>query len=333
MEAEGVKLLARVDELAVMGFVEVARHLPFFVRLRHRVFAALQSERVDLVVPVDYPGFNLRLAAHARRSGIPVLFYVAPQVWAWKASRTRALARDATAVAAVLPFEEVFLKTRGVNARFVGHPLLDAPPPEDDFTTWALRNGLDPDRPVLALFPGSRAQEIGRHLELFGMTAEAVAAAYPDVQPVIGTPPDTPLGVYARSPWPRMPASTGLLRHACAALVKSGTTTLEGALAGTPMVVAYRMHPLSYALARRVVKVPHVALANLIAEKRVIPEFIQGEATPQALSAALLPLLDRTSPVRRSMVEDLAGIRDRLGSAGAADRVASMAEEILAARA
>ena len=336
MAAEGVELLAGLDDLAVMGFVEVLRHLPFFLRLKRRVFSALESEGVDLVVPVDYPGFNLRLAKHARERGIPVLYYIAPQVWAWHASRTRDLARDADTVAVVLPFEERFLRDRGVRATFVGHPLLDLPPRAETRDAWASALGLDPARPVLALFPGSRPQEIRRHLELFSEAASRVVERDPAVQPVVGVPGDIDRQVYDGARWPCVPSATGVLEHADAALVKSGTTTLEAALAGTPSVVAYRMNPLSHAMARRLVKVPHIALANLIAEERVFPEFVQDAASPEALSTALLPLLDRSSPERRRTVEKLGAIRARLagsdGPGGAAERTAAIAAELLEAR-
>jgi lipid-A-disaccharide synthase len=335
MAAEGVELLAGVEELAVMGFVEVLRHLPFFVDLRRRVFSALESEGVDLVVPIDYPGFNLRLAKHAKGRGIPVLYYISPQVWAWHAERTRDMARDADVVAVVLPFEEQFLRDRGVNAVFVGHPLLDLPPRGESRDEWAARAGLDPERPILALFPGSRPQEIRRHLALFSAAAERVVARDPGVQPVVGTPDDVDRSVYAGARWPLLPGSSGLLEYADAALVKSGTTTLETALAGTPGVVAYRMNPLSYAMAKRLVKVPHIALANLIAEERVFPEFVQEQATPDSLAAAILPLLDRDSPVRQAMVGKLAAIRAKLeggeGEGGAATRTAALAARLLGA--
>lgn len=333
MAAEGVELLARLEDLAVMGFVEVLRHLPFFLDLKRRVFSALESERVDLVVPIDYPGFNLRLARRARERGIPVLFYISPQVWAWHASRTRDMARDTDVVAVVLPFEERFLRERGVNAVFVGHPLLDLPPRTDTRAGWATAAGLDPDRPVLALFPGSRPQEIRRHLELFSEAAARVTARDPAVQPVVGVPGDIDRGVYAGARWPLVPGASGLLEYADAALVKSGTTTLETALAGTPGVVAYRMNALSYAMARRLVKVPHIALANLIAEERVFPEFVQDEATPETLAAAILPLLDPDSAERRAMTAKLASIRERLregaGEGGAAERTAAIAARLL----
>lgn len=332
MKAAGVELMAELGELAVMGFVEVIRHLPFFIDLRKRVFAALERERVDLVIPIDYPGFNLRLAKHARGRGLPVLYYISPQVWAWHKSRVREMARDADVVAVVLPFEEEYLRSRGVNARFVGHPLLDRAPLEGSHAEWARSVGLDPDRPVLGLFPGSRAQELRRHLALFSEAAARVVERRPEVQPAIAVPGGMDRSLYAGARWPLVDGSSGLLERATAALVKSGTTTLEGGIAATPMVVVYRMAPASYALAKRVVKVPHIALANLIADRRVAPEFVQDEATPEALSAALLPLLDADSPERRAMVAGLAEIRGRLGGAGASRKVAEIAGELLAGR-
>ena len=331
MEQEGVELLARLDELSVMGFVEVLRHLPRILRIERRVTERIRAEGVRLVIPVDYPGFNLRLIRTAHAEGRRVLWYIAPQVWAWHASRAGVLARFADAVAVVLPFEEQFLRERGVPAHFVGHPLLESEHPLEARAEWARRNGLDPDRPVLGLFPGSRRQEIARHLELFEAAAEAVAQRAPAVQPVVGAAADLPESAYAGARSRRV-ASAGLLRHSTAALAKSGTTTLEAALAGTPLVVAYKTSPLTFALARRLVRVPHVALANLVAGERVAPEFIQYEANPAALADALLPLLDKGSAERAAMCAGLARVQAALGTAGAANRVAEMAADLLARR-
>lgn len=329
MEAAGVKLMAGLQELAVMGLAEVIRHLPFFYQLRKRVWAALATEGVDLVIPIDYPGFNLRLARHARESGIPVLYYIAPQVWAWHQSRVRDLARDADRVAVVLPFEEEFLGGAGVKASFVGHPLLDRDPPAVDRDALVRAEGLNPARPILGLFPGSRAQEVKRHLALFSEAARRVLERRPEVQPVIGTPGGIDPAVYEGAAWPRVQSAGGLLQYATAALVKSGTTTLEAGIAATPMVVVYKMNPASYAVAKRLVKVPHIALANLIAEERVAPEFVQDAATPYALADALLPLLDERSPERVVMVEGLRRIQGKLGGPGASRRVAEIAGELI----
>ncbi len=329
MASQGVELLAHVDDLAVMGFIEVISRLPFFFRIRRTVYAAIAAERVDLVIPVDYPGFNLPLARHARDTGRKVLYYVAPQVWAWHASRAKNLARDTDKVAVILPFEEAFLRERGASAEFVGHPLLDEPPETGDRGDWFARAGLDPDRPLLALMPGSRKQELRRHLDLFVKAADFLRRRRPELQVMIAAAAGLPDEMFAETPYRTTRDSRGLLAYATAALVKSGTTTLEAALAETPFVVAYRVNPISYQIARRVVRVPHIALANLVAGRRLVPEFIQDEATPEALSASLLPLLEIGGTERASMVAGLRGVRKVLGKGGAAKRVANMAADLL----
>lgn len=328
LAAEGVELLAELDRLAVMGFAEVVRHLPFFRVLLDTVTRLLRGGGIDLVLAVDYPGFNLRAARAAREAGVPVLYYVAPQVWAWKPRRARQLARDTRQVAVVLPFEAEPLRAAGAAATFVGHPLLDR---EDDFPArdaFCAAAGLDPVTPILALFPGSRPQEVERHLTVFAAAARIAASRRPPLQPVVARAASIPPRLLAEAGFPVVDDGRALLRHARAALVKSGTTTLEGALEGTPMVVAYRTHALTYLLARRLVRVRQVALANLVAGAEAAPEFLQHQATPQLLAAALEPLLGDT-PERARRLELLSRVRSALGTPGAAGRVARMALDVL----
>lgn len=331
MQAAGVEPLVPFDRLAVMGFVEVARHLPFFVRLLARARRVIVDEGVDLVIPIDYPGFNLRLARRAASHGAPVLYYIAPQVWAWHRSRAASMAAVIDRLAVILPFEEPLFRQYGADVRFVGHPLLDRELAVVERAALCAPLGLDPGRRILALFPGSRAQEVERHLTPFVAAARRVVESRWHVQPVIARSTDVDAAAYRDVPFPLTDDGQSLLAHAHAALVKSGTTTLEAALAGVPMVIAYRAHPVTFWLARRLVEVDHVGLANLVAGRRVAPELLQDDVTAPALAAALLPLIDE-GPARQAALDGVGTVRESLRLAGpetAADRVAGLAAELL----
>lgn len=331
MAEQGVELLAGLDQLAVMGFAEVLPRLPFFRRLAAQVLRRMDEDRPALVVLVDYPGFNMRMARAAHERGIPVLYYIAPQVWAWKQGRARTLARVADRVAVILPFEAGFLARFGVDARYVGHPLLDRADDVPQADAFRARWGLDPERPILAMLPGSRAQELARHLEPFREIAAAVVARRPDVQPVFSRSETLAVGLYRDLGYPVVTDTRALQRHATAALVKSGTSTLETVLEGTPFAIGYRTSPVTFWLAKRLVKIGYVGLPNLVADAPVVPEFLQDELRAETVAPVLLDLLDPRSTVRGEQVAALTRVRALLGEPGAAGRVADLADELFGA--
>jgi lipid-A-disaccharide synthase len=323
MRASGVAITRDYSELAVMGFVEVIKHIPKHATLLRELRARLASGTVAVVVLVDYPGFNMKVAAAAREAGVPVLYYVTPQVWAWGAGRLPKLARLVSKAAVILPFEQPLLRGYGIDATFVGHPLLDRAGSLPTFAEARKRLGISPEEKVLALFPGSRAQEIARHFVPFIESGRELALRYPGLRVIVHAAPtvdlsglDCPFEIIHG-------ASFDVFRAANVALCKSGTTTLEAAIAQCPMAVAYRTGAVSYAIARRVVKIPYIGLVNVVAGREVAKEFVQGNLQPKAIAAELGRLLDDPA-YREAQRVGLLEVRNQLGTAGAALRVAEM---------
>jgi lipid-A-disaccharide synthase len=328
MRAAGVTLVEHAEKLAVMGFVEVLKHVPLHWRLARELRRRIASGNVALVVLIDYPGFNMKIASAARDAGVPVLYYITPQVWAWGAKRLRELSRTVTKAAVILPFEEALLRQHGIDATFVGHPLLDRARTLPGCDAARATLGVSTGDRLLALFPGSRAQEIARHLDLFVETARELQRRDPHLKVVVSAAPHVEIAP-ARCPFPLVhSASFVVLRAADAAMCKSGTTTLEAAVASCPMVVAYRTSTITYAAARRLVRIPHIGLVNVVAGREVAPEFVQDALVPARVADVLAELLDVTSARRTAMIAELERVRSSLGTPGAADRVAAMAIEL-----
>ena len=326
---QGVELIHRDNQLGVMGFLEVLKHVPRHFALLRTIRKMLERREIALVILIDYPGFNMKVAAAAKKAGVPVLYYVTPQVWAWGAGRIPKLAELVTKAAVILPFEEPLLRGFGIDATFVGHPMLDRA--VNMPTKAEAREGLSLalNTPVLALFPGSRQQEIDRLIDDFVATGREMQRRVPGLQVIVSVASTVALDS-DRCPFRLVhSASLSVLRAADAALCKSGTSTLEAAIADCPLVVAYRTGRISFALAKRLVKVQQIGLVNVVAGREVAREFIQDDVVPEKMADVLVELLGKETAQRREVLRGLAEVRAKLGSPGAADRVARIASDLV----
>lgn len=327
MAAAGVRLVQDLHPLQAVGLVEALGSLPAHVRALRIARRELRRGRYDLVVLVDYPGFHRRVAAIAAALDVPVLSYIAPQFWAWAPWRLAGHRRVVTHTAVILPFEEQFFRERRVAATYVGHPLMDIPGvSRADART---RLGLPADAVVLGLFPGSRPQERATLWPPFRDAAKALVRSHPGLRVLVAGSSDTRYdGLESLD---GAIATAGLVAAAAdAAIAKSGTTTLELALAGTPHVLAYRVHPVTYAAARRVVRVPYIGLVNLVLGRTIVPELLQTAVTPATLAAAVEEFLAPGSPAASRQCDAFVELTERLGPAGTAGRTADLALALVA---
>lgn len=333
---QGGRLLAHVRDLAVVGLFEVVSHLRQLRRVFRSVLAEVDRRPPDAAVLVDYPGFNLRLAKELRRRGVPVVYYVSPQVWAWRRGRLRTIRETVERMLVIFPFEEAIYREAQIPVRFVGHPLVDLVAPLSDRAAFLRGLGLDPGRPTLAVLPGSRPKEVALNLPPLAGGLERIHAQRPDVQLVLALAPSVDESA-TRVALGSLPVrlvrgeAHGVLGSATAALVASGTATVEAALLGAPLVVVYRISALSYHLGRHLVRVPHYAMVNLIAGRRVATELIQADFKPDRVAEEGLRLLSDDRH-REALRQDLAEVRKSLGGPGASARAAEEVDEVLALR-
>ena len=334
LRAAGASLLGDFSGLSVTGLLEVARVLPRTYAMFRRLVAAARRDRPDVFVAVDFPDFNFRLAAAIRRLGVPIVYYISPQLWAWRPGRMQTMRALADRVLVIFPFEEQIYRDAGVPVQWVGHPLLDVMPPPQPKDLLASTLGLSAAAPIVALLPGSRRNEVRAILPVLAAAASRIRARLPDVQFAVARAPHisddllAPLGSIAGGPPIVLDGQADeLLQIADVALVASGTVTVQAALHECPMVVVYRLSPLTYRLGRPFVRVSTFAMANLVAESRVVPELIQDDFTPESVAAEALDIL--TNPARAAgMREDLRQVRLRLGTPGASDRAAQAVLEV-----
>ena len=332
MRAEGVEAVVAQEDLAVIGFSGIVARLPALLAARATILRELERFRPEAVVLVDYPGFNLRLGPQLKARGARVFYYIGPPVWAWHAERAHAMAAWVDRLAVVFPFEEPIFSGAGVPTTFVGHPLLDELEPEVDGEALRRDIGAAPGARLLGLLPGSRRGEIAHHAAVMLEAAQRVRRAHADVVPVLALAE----GMSIEQVSARLREGVAVVRgrtravqafSACCA-VASGTATLETALFGTPLVIGYRVGWLNYAIARRVVKLSHIGLPNIVAGREVAPELLQDAFTPVRLAEVLGGWFADPAQLAARR-EGLAGVRSALGGPGASLRAATALRELL----
>jgi len=333
MHAAGVRLIVDAKELAVVGITEVISKLPTIYRAMGTVKKALHSLRPDLLILIDFPDFNFRVAAIAKQLNVPVLYYISPQIWAWRQGRVNTIKRLVDHMAVILPFEAPFYRKHNVPVTFVGHPLLDRIP----LLTETPLDRNDPGETVIGLLPGSRGKEVTTLLPVMLEAARLVNQRMPSVKFLVSCSPsidaallESTVGHYTGALNIRIVkgAVASVFDQSQLLIAASGTVTLEAALNGIPTVIVYKVSPLSYWLGKRLIKVNHIGIANLIARKELFPELIQENATPAVIADTTWDLLSDKKKFNRIKAE-LAGIRGRLGGAGASDRVAAIAMDLI----
>jgi lipid-A-disaccharide synthase len=330
MREAGLRALSRSEDITVVGLFEVIRHLGVIRRALKSVTDSIKTERPDLVILIDFPDFNFRVARAARRSGVPVLYYISPQVWAWRRGRVKTLARLVDKMIVIFPFEVDIYRKAGVDVEFLGHPLVDV-------VRQSLKNPTVDRKgtPAIALLPGSRKGEIERHVPVMREAARIIKAAVPAATFTIPLAPTLTREDIERylvnSPVPitvREGAFHEVVRSADVAVVSSGTATVETALLGTPMVVIYRLNPLTFFVARLLIRVPYIAMVNLISGSLVVPELIQDKASADRIAREVLKILNDDA-TRQRMKEALAEFGRIIGDPGASRRIARRVVEFL----
>jgi lipid-A-disaccharide synthase len=312
MRTAGCEIVVDAKELAVVGISEIVSHLPKIYRLFHKLIAEADKRRPDLAIVIDSPAFNWRVARQMRKRGIPVVYYVCPQFWAWRQGRVRLLRKYVNKALVIFPFEEKFYRDRGVDATFVGHPLADLCPPSTDRAAYATAYKLDTAKPWVTLMPGSRRKEVRMNLPAILESASKLGRGYEFLLPVAPTLDCSFLeSLIGRHPIHLVSDALPALAYSRAGIVASGTATVEAAMMGTPFVMVYRVSGLTYLLGRSRVKVQHFAMVNLIAGREVVPELVQHDFTSEKVVARLTEIL-RDGPARERMIEGLAQVRTLL---------------------
>jgi lipid-A-disaccharide synthase len=341
MRSAGCDIIVDAKDLAVVGITEIVSHLPKILGLYKQLIRAADEKRPALAIVIDAPAFNWRVARQMRKRGIPVVYYVCPQFWAWRQGRVKLLRKYVNKALVIFPFEEKFYRDRGVDATFVGHPLADLPAPAISRAAYAVANQLDAAKPWITLMPGSRRKEVRMNLPTILEASARLGNDYEFLLPVaptldasflwelIGAPPmETRQAASLQEKVHLVSESLPALYHSRAGIVASGTATVEAAIIGTPFVMVYRVSRLTYALGKPRVKVPYFAMVNLIAEEEVVPELVQQKFTPENIVQEMNRIIPDGEP-RTRMIERLAAVKARLQLGRGGQHPAEAAAEII----
>jgi lipid-A-disaccharide synthase len=319
MRAAGCEIVVDAKDLSVVGITEILSHLSKIWKLFHKLIAEADGRKPDLAIVIDSPAFNWRVARQMKKRGIPVVYYVCPQFWAWRQGRVRLLRKYVNKALVIFPFEEKFYRDRGVDAEFVGHPLAELARPSVTRDQYAAEHALVASRPWITLMPGSRVKEVRMNLPAMLGAAEFLGTEYNFVVPVAPTIPKTLILELMKNagtaPIHLVPEAVPALAHSRAGIIASGTATVEAAMMETPFVMVYRVSPLTYLLGRSTVKVPHFAMVNLIAGKEVVPELVQHDFTPERVAAEVAKIVP-DGEARRTMLAGLRNVRNQLSGGG-----------------
>ena len=325
MAKSGVEIIHHINDLSVMGFIEVVKHLPRLLHIMKNTLSAIKNIKPDRIILVDYPGFNLRLAKKIKKlkMDIPVTYFILPQLWAWKESRIKIMKKTIDQSISIFPFEAEWFNSRELDTFYAGHPFIEKNYDLDDKTKFFNKHNFKQDRPIIVLLPGSRQQEIDFHWPIFLKTVAILNKKTPGVQTIVvkynnvtlnPVPAHIKIEVSMRS----------AMKYGTAAISSSGTATLECALENLPTVVCYKMSYINWILFNFFGKVKYISIVNLIANKRIIPELIQHKMNPDNLTKKILPYLDIKSNKRKATIKKYKKLRKKLGSTGVFDRIANI---------
>ena len=326
MRAEGMELIFNVREISVMGFWEVLQHLPLLKSVERTLQAVLKVKKPDVLLLIDYPGFNLRFARAAHALGIKIVYYISPQVWAWKSGRVKKMKELIDKMLVVFPFEEEIYKKENIDVEFVGNPLLEVFTEPQEKREYCKRYSLDENKPILGLFPGSRTQELERIFPAM-LGAARILHKQAGVQTLVGVSSILNfeyVKTFIRNDFPVQliqNATYDVMKNSDVALVTSGTATLETAYYQTPMIVVYKTSWFSYLLGRMLVRIKNIGLVNIIAGEQIVPEMLQSKVTPQRLAQEIFKMLE-DKDMCRNISNKLSKVKERLGTKGASARVA-----------